>query len=1129
MTPLNGFRSLIVLLLLMPFSNMLFAQVDPALESLRNVVPPSPNASSLGKYSEWPVSLYTGIPDISIPIYELKGRSVNVPISLSYHASGNRVGDIASWVGLGWALNCGGVISRSVRGLPDEDTYFIYANTYSDPNNFESTSNVTGGYQKHRVAAAKLTGDSQQDSYSLNAMGKSYRLLINGDGSVVTMPYSNLKITYAIGNSWTVVLEDGTSLLFGGSSAFCESTTNTRYNITVGGVTFNSSWYLQSITSPTGEVVNFSYTSATITQNTHIMESDAIQYTTSGSCGITNTGLSQIAEDQQVTALSLATIESNLTKVVFVPSGIPRSDLNGGVALSEIKVYSKQTNTVVDDYLFNYTYSQAATGSEFAGNPSDSAYFHKRLKLLSLKRPATDNSAYQQWSFQYNPQKLPSRRSFAQDHMGYFNGATTNTTMLPVTGYTVPGQPSIGFNPANNHPTGGTRSFNGTYMQAEMLTKITYPTGGNTQFNYEPNTIPVSSEQFTNTTISPHLNITYTTSPFVNTQSTAFTVTKTQSVQMSFTSSISATIKADMPSAQCYAQILNSSGTLIGQIVGSGSNYFNLTAAGTYTLKIYTNVGSDEFSTSSDVVNMSASLTYSQSLGMQAVNQMVGGLRIKSMLNYDGVSVSPFNDRYFTYASGYVINPIDSLNGYLTSQNGTGSCNYTKVTRNTSTKYALGSIQGGVIGYGNVTTLNGPSGANGKTVSVFSNVPDNGLSVSLQFPYPPTDPREWRRGLLLGQSEFNATQKVRQLYNTYNFILKTQVENFAAGYNTFVDPSQCTDPSLYNYCGITASDFYISSEQVQHTNATETLYNTTGPDSVTTVNNYYYDNAANMQPVRIVKTDSQGQTVTTYNRTALELSDINASIPLTAAATTAINTMVTLNMVGIPVESEKIVNSVVTNKLLVNFQVLNGHVLPQEIKSQDGATAIQSRVLYNFYDSYYNLSEQQKTGGPKVSYQWGYSGQYPIAQVTNAPAKDIFFDGFEEGDGNSALNDSKTGHYCHATGTFSKTLSGLDNGTYVLSYWQQTTGVWSLQVNTVTVSNGTYPISLSTKVDDVRFYPVNAQMITYTYDPLVGITSSSDAKCQITYFEYDKLMRLVNTKDKDGNIIKRNVYHFQGQ
>jgi hypothetical protein len=93
------------------------AQTSPGL---RNLVMPSPTASSLGKYGEIPVGNYTGIPNINIPLYTIKGRELEVPISLSYHAGGVRIQEYASWVGMNWSLNAGGLITRSVRGLPDD-------------------------------------------------------------------------------------------------------------------------------------------------------------------------------------------------------------------------------------------------------------------------------------------------------------------------------------------------------------------------------------------------------------------------------------------------------------------------------------------------------------------------------------------------------------------------------------------------------------------------------------------------------------------------------------------------------------------------------------------------------------------------------------------------------------------------------------------------------------------------------------------------------------------------------------------------------------------------------------------------------------------------------------------------
>src|ERR1700761_947324 len=73
--------------------------------SLANFTPPSPEAAALGRYGEIPVDLSSGIPSISVPVYEIKSRKLSLPISLSYHASGVKVEDIASSAGLGWVLN----------------------------------------------------------------------------------------------------------------------------------------------------------------------------------------------------------------------------------------------------------------------------------------------------------------------------------------------------------------------------------------------------------------------------------------------------------------------------------------------------------------------------------------------------------------------------------------------------------------------------------------------------------------------------------------------------------------------------------------------------------------------------------------------------------------------------------------------------------------------------------------------------------------------------------------------------------------------------------------------------------------------------------------------------------------
>jgi YD repeat-containing protein len=52
-------------------------------------------------------------------------------------------------------------------------------------------------------------------------------------------------------------------------------------------------------------------------------------------------------------------------------------------------------------------------------------------------------------------------------------------------------------------------------------------------------------------------------------------------------------------------------------------------------------------------------------------------------------------------------------------------------------------------------------------------------------------------------------------------------------------------------------------------------------------------------------------------------------------------------------------------------------------------------------------------------------------------------------------------------------------------------------------------------------------MTTYTYDPLIGVTSQCDVGSRVTYYEYDGLQRLLRIRDMDGNIVKQFEYQYQ--
>jgi hypothetical protein len=82
---------------------VIYSQVLPTGDNfLQNVtVPISPEASALTKFGGYGASLYSGTPNIEIPLGAVSGREFQIPINLVYDASGIKVNQMATWVGLG--------------------------------------------------------------------------------------------------------------------------------------------------------------------------------------------------------------------------------------------------------------------------------------------------------------------------------------------------------------------------------------------------------------------------------------------------------------------------------------------------------------------------------------------------------------------------------------------------------------------------------------------------------------------------------------------------------------------------------------------------------------------------------------------------------------------------------------------------------------------------------------------------------------------------------------------------------------------------------------------------------------------------------------------------------------------
>lgn len=127
--------------LMISFSAMYVNAQD--VPNLNNASQLSPTTAAASKLSSVPVNLYTGIPQIGVPIYSYgnKPNGLSLNISFSYDAGGAQLGESPTTTGLGWFLNAGGVITRIVRGMPDDLPTNGYMYAPAIPADYRSNGN----------------------------------------------------------------------------------------------------------------------------------------------------------------------------------------------------------------------------------------------------------------------------------------------------------------------------------------------------------------------------------------------------------------------------------------------------------------------------------------------------------------------------------------------------------------------------------------------------------------------------------------------------------------------------------------------------------------------------------------------------------------------------------------------------------------------------------------------------------------------------------------------------------------------------------------------------------------------------------------------------------------------------
>ena len=266
-------RAGILLFLLLLVSIAALAQTEVSYRrgatQLEDILPPSPEAASRVKYSDVPFTHSTGAAEYSVPIYELKGRRLTIPISLDYCSNGIRMDEIAGVAGLGWTLSAGGCITREVVYMPDEFTDGGFS--YSWP-----SASLLDSLEAHSTGQAAMSFlrdvawnriDTNSDRYSYSVLGLKGQFIIDPDGNVVQLQGDGVLIGYSTNSvgerTFTITGPDGTVYTFAARETgtrrdqWKESTYSTGQQVDW---TAATAWYLTKITSRDGtEEATFSY------------------------------------------------------------------------------------------------------------------------------------------------------------------------------------------------------------------------------------------------------------------------------------------------------------------------------------------------------------------------------------------------------------------------------------------------------------------------------------------------------------------------------------------------------------------------------------------------------------------------------------------------------------------------------------------------------------------------------------------------------------------------------------------------------------------------------------------------------------------------------------------------------
>ena len=1059
------------------------------------LIGPSPEAASLGKFAQVPVSLYTGTPNISIPLYDIKSGPLVLPIALSYHASGIKLDEIPSWVGSGWALNAGGLVTRTVRGKPDDQSTYGFL-TYSqgrtvqsilqepDPSKIVTYSEIVEG-----------CADVEPDVFSVNVAGITAQFMFDWNGApLVYRSSQKIKIAYQLANGqiseWTITDDRGTVYTF--------RDRETTKETTLGALgcksprAFTSSWYVSEIADTNGEnKILFTYGDYSLYYAWQASESYRWLIDGNSACG-NGGGIYGASSRLSVLGkrVQRITTDNGTVTVSFVPATQLRED-NG--RLISYAGYNQDFVALSQVVVKNYLNEEIRTFQ------LEQDYSTNRLTLRKVyARNGGQNSAPpHQFDYEGRYGTLPALVPYmtAQDHWGYYNAQTGNPSLLPA-GWVL--------SPANggySYYGGANRETDSQATQYGVLNRITYPTGGYTDLEYEAHrynfigsapyanyartyNVPGVSMQINATGNGPITN-TFTINPDPNTPNQA------TSGQVGIVGRVTGATNLTKP----IVRIRKSNGTvLIERRLGYGetNESFQLTLPpDTYTLEAGC-AGCDPDLQANDYAYIGVAY-YGPSLYQSPA--LAGGVRLKAQYIHENTNPSTtqqFNYQYImsddpTRSSGviYALPNYDYVQRTFCEVPGptlSGEVEARYLVRVAQNTLDLALTQGSHIGYREVQVTQGVVEISGKTVYTYTSPFDYGDVLYGGLPFRPAESVNYKTGLLTDTKAYkfaNGTfSLVQQAATGYDFsetaVLGLRVNFEGGSYSTGSMDKFEVGPYTTN----------LGFAQPVH--STNTMWYDGSP--VVTEQKMTYNGA-------LQNVVSQTQTASNNNG---EQRITEFYYPQDFPGTTLITNMVSRNVVGVPLETvtkfrrngtDQIVGGsyqgyslVSTNLRLTGIRKLRVPLTTAAFSYGSSGTVdsrYDTEIEYGEFDGRGNYGQFIRRGGQPTTVLWGYKGQYPIAEITNASFSDVV----------TALNNQ-----------------ALTSGS---------------------VGNSDNAATLRDRINTLRGSLSGALIKSATFRPLIGIDSQTGPDGRTAYYSYDSFLRLQTVKENGQNIVQTHTYNYR--